>query len=220
MLPPRAQDLPPSPSAIEPAARATVGAPGRPRRGVMALAALLAVVALGLAAQAVRSVLGTARTQVVSEPEASPARVGPAPGEIAPPVDVPALEGDGRVRLAALRGHPVVLNFWASWCPPCRAESGVLEAAWTRYRVRGVVVVGIDVQSDALADARAFRRTHGMTCAVGRAYRITGLPTTYFIGADGRVHAPPAVGGFLGPAGARDLAQQIDAMLAQQQTMR
>src|SRR6516162_10381552 len=67
----------------------------------------------------------------------------PPVGSPAPAFTLPRLDGPGSVSLASLRGHPVVLNFWASWCTPCKAEARVLERNWKRYRSRGIVFVGV-----------------------------------------------------------------------------
>jgi cytochrome c biogenesis protein CcmG/thiol:disulfide interchange protein DsbE len=113
-----------------------------------------------------------------------------------PPVPALALPTfDGRtVSLAGFRGHPVVLNFWASWCVPCAEESGILEGIWQQFRAKGVVVVGVDTQ-DLEEPARAFVARHEITYlnlhdADGRAAHVfgtTGVPETFFIGLDGRV---------------------------------
>jgi len=62
----------------------------------------------------------------------------PGVGAMAPAFTLRRLEGPGKVSLAAYRGKPVVLNFWASWCEPCKSEAAVLERDWTTYRGRGV----------------------------------------------------------------------------------
>jgi cytochrome c biogenesis protein CcmG/thiol:disulfide interchange protein DsbE len=101
---------------------------------------------------------------------------------------------DGRIALSELRGHPVVLNLWASWCEPCRTETPVLEAGWKRAARDGVVFLGLDSQ-DASGDARSFLREFGVTYPnvreagrdTPRRFRATGLPETFFISADGNI---------------------------------
>lgn len=102
---------------------------------------------------------------------------------------------DGRtLRLEELRGQVVFLNFWASWCPPCRAEARVLETAWRTYKDRGVVFVGVDTQ-DREEAARDFLREFGITYPNGRDasgripldYGVWGLPETFIIDREGRV---------------------------------
>src|SRR4051794_34395479 len=66
--------------------------------------------------------------------------------EPAPKVDLPRLSGNGNASLADYRGHVVVLNFWASWCDPCRAESPLLQRWHQRLDKRGATVLGVDVQ--------------------------------------------------------------------------
>src|SRR6266496_3131153 len=68
----------------------------------------------------------------------------------APRFDLSRLDTKGTLSLASLRGKVVVLNFWASWCAPCKTEAPRLEAAWNHWRVQGVVVVGVDAQGDLL----------------------------------------------------------------------
>ncbi len=102
---------------------------------------------------------------------------------------------DGSVlRLEDLRGKVVFLNFWASWCPPCRAEARMLEAAWRKYREQGVIFVGMNIQ-DKEEDARAFLEEFGITypngidrgsrIAIG--YGVWGLPETFFLDREGRI---------------------------------
>ena len=104
------------------------------------------------------------------------------------------LDRTARLSLASLRGKAVVLNFWASWCLPCKEEAPRLEAAWRRWRGRGVVVVGVDVL-DFSGDARGFMRAYRITypvvhdgggTTVGQ-YGLTGYPETFFVDRSGRL---------------------------------
>jgi len=102
------------------------------------------------------------------------------------------LFGGRTIRLEDLRGKVVFLNFWASWCPPCRAEARTLEAAWQRYKDREVVFLGIDIQ-DPEQDARAFLKEFGITYLNARdasgevaiEYGVWGIPETFFIDREG-----------------------------------
>lgn len=96
--------------------------------------------------------------------------------------------------LAAYRGSVVVMNLWASWCPPCRAEMPDLERAYRAKRAQGVVVLGVD-QGESPAIAGAFARSLGITYPIlvdeqqqyGRVYRALGLPTTVIVDRQGIV---------------------------------
>jgi cytochrome c biogenesis protein CcmG/thiol:disulfide interchange protein DsbE len=98
------------------------------------------------------------------------------------------------LRLEDLRGKVVFLNFWASWCPPCRAEARTLEAAWQKYRGEGVVFVGASIQ-DNETDARAFLEEFGITypngidrgSRIAISYGVWGLPETFIIDTRGRI---------------------------------
>ncbi len=112
----------------------------------------------------------------------------------APAYSLERLDGSGKLELASLRGKGVVLNFWASWCVPCKKEARLLEAAWRKDRGRGLVIVGIDAQ-DFERDARRFARRFGLTYPLVRDtngstlsdYGITGFPETFFVDRKGRL---------------------------------
>ena len=112
----------------------------------------------------------------------------------APALDLPRLDGAGRLSLAALRGKVVVLNFWASWCPPCRGESPILERWHRRIAARGGTMLGVDVL-DLESDARAFVHRYGMTYPIVRdgdggsrkAFDVYQQPDTIVIDRRGRI---------------------------------
>jgi cytochrome c biogenesis protein CcmG, thiol:disulfide interchange protein DsbE len=126
----------------------------------------------------------------------TPPAVAPTVKRYRPGTPAPALrlEGlDGRpVDLAALRGRPVVVNFWATWCPPCVHEFPLLRAAAAGHRDDRLAVVGV-LTNDRPAAARAFVRRHGGDWPVGvdadgataAAWGAVGLPHTWFVRPDG-----------------------------------
>lgn len=100
----------------------------------------------------------------------------------------------GEITLSSLRGNPVVINFWASWCPPCRDEAPGLERMWQRYRDRGVTFIGVDIQDKEEA-ALAYIEEFGITYPNGRDlngritidYGVGGIPVTFFIDREGMI---------------------------------
>lgn len=112
----------------------------------------------------------------------------------APDFTLERLDREGELTLSSLRGNAVVLNFWASWCIPCREEAPFLERVWRESRDRGLVVVGLDAK-DFRRDARAFMRRYGLTFPIVydgpgdrlSDYGVTGFPETFVLDRDGRV---------------------------------
>jgi thiol-disulfide isomerase/thioredoxin len=150
-----------------------------------ALALLAALAAVGVLAACSGGGLGeNTDQQLVPPPDRDPA----------PKVDVPSLEGDGRVTLESFAGTPVVLNFWASWCEPCQRETPELIAFSKRHP--GIAVVGLAV-NDIPADARRFATKEGVPYALGvdrdadvaGEFGVSGLPVTAVIDADGKLAA-------------------------------
>ncbi|HKV44855.1 MAG TPA: TlpA disulfide reductase family protein [bacterium] len=139
-------------------------------------------------------------------------------GDTPPVPAVTLLDFDGhQVSLAALRDHPMVVNFWASWCVPCREEAPLLEGIWKEYRARGVIVLGIDTQ-DLTSPARRFLGQFGITYrnlrdpdgTGGHLFGTTGVPETFFVGADGRIR-----GKFPGEQGAPAVWREaVEGLLA------
>lgn len=114
-------------------------------------------------------------------------------GKPAPDFELRRLDGPGTLQLASLRGKVVVLNFWASWCFPCKQEAPALAAAAKRWPGR-VVVLGVDV-NDPTSDARKFARKFKLTYPLvhdnhnvtSPKYGLTGLPETFFIDRSGKL---------------------------------
>ncbi len=119
-----------------------------------------------------------------------------------------------RLTLRELRGTPVLLNIWASWCDPCRQEAPLLERAWrTLGRPDRILFVGLD-QQDATADAMSFLHSYGIDYPnvhdpgndVPSSYGATGVPETFFISASGQV-----VGHIIGVISPRQLREGLSA---------
>jgi cytochrome c biogenesis protein CcmG, thiol:disulfide interchange protein DsbE len=118
-------------------------------------------------------------------------------GELAPAAELPRLDGGGTGSIAEYRGEWVLVNFWASWCSPCRDESPALQRFYERNRKRGLVVLGIDTQ-DLTDDARAFVRELDLSYPQLRdpdadspiseqEFGATGLPESYLVEPDGNL---------------------------------
>ena len=132
-------------------------------------------------------------------PSSTPSPAGVPVGAVAPAFVLPVYGGggSGSVDLRALRGRPVVLNFWSESCIPCRTEMPFLERTYTQYGARGeFALLGID-QADPKEDISPFGREYAITYPllfdpggkVNSAYVVTAIPTTYFIDSNGIVRS-------------------------------
>ena len=112
----------------------------------------------------------------------------------APAFTLDRLDRDGQLDVGDLKGKAVVVNFWASWCVPCRDEAPVLQKTYERYRDQGLVVLGVDV-NDFRQDARRFMKRYGLTypvvydgkgSTVGK-WGVRGFPETFFVDRTGKL---------------------------------
>jgi cytochrome c biogenesis protein CcmG/thiol:disulfide interchange protein DsbE len=198
-------------------------------RQLASVVAVVTVAALALVAVTRPIAPGPGSAAPTPLPAATPFLVGSAttglqPGDAAPELTVrgsdgspaPLLDLAGKpVQLSSLRGRLVLLNFWATWCPPCQSETPVLRDLDEQYRDRGLSVVGVAVQETTPQDVAAYADKYGLgyaiafdaTADVFDTYRVFALPTQVLIGPDGIVRK--VVNGPLTDAGARALIEPL-----------
>lgn len=144
---------------------------------------------------------------------------------VAPDFSLTTFDGQ-EIRLSELRGKPVIINFWASWCVPCRTEAPLLERMWRDYRERGMILLGVDYV-DTEDAAKQFIQEYGMTypngpdlgTRISQAYRLTGVPETYFITRDGKMLGGIDANGrayanWIGPISENALRERIERLLS------
>lgn len=144
------------------------------------------------------------------------AQAGPRDEGPAPDFTLVTFSGE-QVTLSDLRGRVAVINFWASWCPPCREEAAYLESTWRAFRDRGVVFIGVDyadTEREALAYIDEFDITYpngpDIGTRISQAYRIQGVPETFFVAKDGTLR-----GVKIGPLAPPELEERLESLLAE-----
>jgi len=180
-----------------------------PKKSLNVTSIIIWVVVLG--------VLGLAAFGLVKNTTARPE-----PGEKAPEFHMEFFDGytwedKTSAELVDLQGKIVVLNFWASWCGPCRVEADLLEQTWRNYEGKDVVFVGIaysDVEPNAKAYLQEFNITYPNAPDLGTSisddYDITGVPETFFIDRSGKIYDFQ-----FGPIDSAKLTGVIERMLAE-----
>ncbi|HEX6643176.1 MAG TPA: TlpA disulfide reductase family protein [Gemmatimonadales bacterium] len=169
---------------------------------------------VGAAVILVASLAGRGTAQVEYRPSGARAIDTGVP---APQIELATLAG-GRVRLSELRGHPVVITFWGTWCPPCRDEFPALVAAHKKHRNAGLEILAVNQRDQELStkDVEHFAKEFGVDFTVAldprgrsrRSYRLVALPTTVFIDSAGTIRTVHS--GAISP---RQLAEGIATIL-------
>ena len=143
-------------------------------------------------------------------------RSGPIDNGMAPDFTLTSFDGE-TLTLSDLRGQAVVINFWASWCPPCREEAPYLEQTWRNYKDKGVVLIGVDyldTETEALEYIKEFEITYfngpDLRTRISQAYNLQGVPETFYVAKNGELR-----GIKIGPLIPPELDQKIEELLAE-----
>ncbi len=169
------------------------------RAGSRRMLLVLGALAFFLATGGVYLILGSSSATEVS-PTKAPNEVAPSTGSVkvgnpAPDFALPSLDGK-TVRLSDLRGQVVLINFWATWCPPCRMEMPAIQDAYEANHQKGFTVLAVSVAEPA-SSVRSFVQEFGLTFTplldskgeVSSRYQAMGLPTSIFVDREGIIRA-------------------------------
>jgi cytochrome c biogenesis protein CcmG, thiol:disulfide interchange protein DsbE len=144
------------------------------------------------------------------------AQAGPRESGMAPDFTLTGFDGQS-ITLSQFRGQVVIINFWASWCLPCRQEAAYLEQTWRKYKDQGVVFIGIDyvdTEKEALAYIEEFDITYingpDIKLRIADVYKIKGIPETFYIARNGEIR-----GMHIGPLQYPQLDEKIEELLAE-----
>ena len=137
------------------------------------------------------------------------------PGGAAPDFALPSIDGS-TVRLSDLRGQVVFINFWATWCTPCREEMPLMQEVYEQYRDRGLVILAVDMEEDERLVRRwveqggySFTFLLDSDGAQVKRYNVTGAPASYLLSRDGVIREVK-----VGPFSRADLVTRVERLLA------
>jgi Peroxiredoxin len=142
-----------------------------------------------------------------------------ADGNYAEDFSLLSFDGSKKVELSDFKGKPIVLNFWASWCVPCRGEMPFFEQIWREYKDKGVVFLGIAVL-DQEKSAKEFLKQleisyinlYDPSGEVANAYGAVAVPTTFFINSKGKI-VRKSYGGFVGEEGEKKFTGYVEELI-------
>lgn len=161
----------------------------------LALVALLAVSLLSGCSGTGEEEMSEETASATEQPAGDGMETGVSVGDIPPSFTLPDLDGN-EVSLSDFEGKVIVLDLWATWCPPCREEIPFLIELHNEFEDEGLAIVGIGLDQGGAADLAPFVESNGIEYTIvvgdrstGEAYRVSGIPTTFIIGRDGRIAA-------------------------------
>ena len=158
-------------------------------RATLALFTLVAIIAVAASGCASSSV------EIAGEPQDSTRSTGINIGDLAPDFTLADLDGNP-ITLSDFQGNTVFINFWATWCPPCRKEMPNIESLYQDYKDSDVIVIGVDIK-ESVDKVREFTQKGGYswifviddTYKVTRDYAVNAIPTSYFLDKEGIIRA-------------------------------